>query len=126
MSSSVKVATDCSRHNHKAFIIGVGHGYFRWPDVETAMKEVPENFNVVNPPLRDGARLAKGEGSWTVIRYQITFPAMSMLHCKLYPCSVLFVLCCRSLLFRRSQDPSLRRWAADCPFGRCRCYAAAS
>lgn len=37
---------------------------------------------MVNPPLRDGARLAKGEGSWTVIRYQITFPAMSMLHCK--------------------------------------------
>ncbi|KAL1638051.1 hypothetical protein SLS58_009072 [Diplodia intermedia] len=45
------------------------------------MKEVPDNFNLVNPPLRDGARLAKGEGSWTVIRYQITFPAMSMLHC---------------------------------------------
>ncbi|KAF9634919.1 putative multicopper oxidase protein [Lasiodiplodia theobromae] len=69
------------KHNHKAFIIGTGEGFFRWPDVATAMKEVPENFNMVNPPLRDGARLAKGEGSWTVIRYQITFPAMSMLHC---------------------------------------------
>ncbi|GME45389.1 putative multicopper oxidase [Neofusicoccum parvum] len=70
------------KHNHKAFIIGMGDGFFRWPDVEAAIRDVPENFNLVDPPLRDGARLAKGEGSWTVIRYQITFPAMSMLHCR--------------------------------------------
>ena len=69
------------KHNHKAWIIGRGDGYFRWKDVTTAIKESPESFNLVNPPLRDGARLAAGAGSWTVIRYIITFPAMSMLHC---------------------------------------------
>ena len=69
------------KHNHKAWIIGQGTGYFRWKDVATAIKESPADFNLVNPPLRDGSRLAGGLGSWTVIRYTITFPAMSMLHC---------------------------------------------
>ena len=69
------------KHNHKAWIIGRGIGYFRWKNVATAIKESPENFNMIDPPLRDGARLAAGLGSWTVIRYTITFPAMSMLHC---------------------------------------------
>ncbi|KAL9090488.1 MAG: hypothetical protein Q9165_005249 [Trypethelium subeluteriae] len=69
------------KHNHKAWIIGRGTGYFRWENVATAIKESPESFNMVNPPLRDGARLAADAGSWTVIRYTITFPAMSMLHC---------------------------------------------
>ncbi|KAJ4356853.1 uncharacterized protein N0V89_004890 [Didymosphaeria variabile] len=69
------------KHNHKAFIIGRGEGYFIWPDVATALKKAPENFNMIDPPLRDGARLSAGPGSWTVIRYTITFPAMSMLHC---------------------------------------------
>ncbi|KAF2764148.1 putative multicopper oxidase, type 1 [Teratosphaeria nubilosa] len=69
------------KHNHKAFIIGRGDGFFRWADVATALKESPESFNMVNPPFRDGARLAKEHGSWTVIRYTVTFPALSMLHC---------------------------------------------
>lgn len=69
------------KHNHKAWIIGVGEGFFRWPDVATAIKEVPENFNMIDPPLRDGARLREKHGSWTVVRYTITFPALSMLHC---------------------------------------------
>ncbi|KAJ4301932.1 hypothetical protein N0V90_004028 [Kalmusia sp. IMI 367209] len=64
------------KHNHKAFIIGRGEGYFKWPDVATALKEAPESFNMIDPPLRDGARLAAGPGSWTVIRYTITFPAL--------------------------------------------------
>lgn len=75
------------------------------------MKEVPENFNMVDPPLRDGARLAKGEGSWTVIRYQITFPAMSMLHCKSPAAEAVGI---KTHLFRRPQNPSLCWWTADC------------
>jgi FtsP/CotA-like multicopper oxidase with cupredoxin domain len=69
------------KHNHKAFIIGRGDGFWRWKNVAAAIKESPENFNMVDPPLRDGARLAKEHGSWTVIRYTIDFPALSMLHC---------------------------------------------
>ncbi|KAI0859390.1 laccase TilA [Xylaria cubensis] len=69
------------KHNHKAWIIGRGTGGFPWPDVATALREAPDRFNLVDPPLRDGARLGGMPGSWTVIRYTITFPAMSMLHC---------------------------------------------
>lgn len=69
------------KHNHKAWIIGQGTGYFGWKDVATAIQESPESFNLVNPPFRDGFRLAGGVGTWTVIRYTITFPALSMLHC---------------------------------------------
>ena len=69
------------KHNHKAWIIGRGTGYFHWKDVATAIGESPESFNLVDPPLRDGYRLAAEPGSWTVIRYTISFPAISMLHC---------------------------------------------
>ena len=69
------------KHNHKTWIIGQGDGFFKWPDVATAIKEVPESFNMVNPPLRDGARLRKENGAWTVVRYTVSFPALSMLHC---------------------------------------------
>ncbi|SMQ51194.1 unnamed protein product [Zymoseptoria tritici ST99CH_3D1] len=69
------------KHNHKAFIIGRGDGFWRWKNVAEAIKDSPQNFNMIDPPLRDGARLAKEHGSWTVIRYTINFPALSMLHC---------------------------------------------
>lgn len=63
------------KHNHKAWIIGTGHGFFPWKDVETALKEAPEAFNLVDPPLRDGCRVDEKVGSWTVIRYEVSFPA---------------------------------------------------
>lgn len=34
-------ASNDLQHNHKTFIIGKCVGFFRWPDVETAIKEVP-------------------------------------------------------------------------------------
>ncbi|KAF5694906.1 multicopper oxidase [Fusarium denticulatum] len=73
------------KHNHKAWIIGSGTGGFPWPDVETARLAVPDNFNLINPPLRDGFRLSPEPGSWIVLRYTITFPATSMLHCHRIP-----------------------------------------
>ncbi|CZT17606.1 related to laccase precursor [Ramularia collo-cygni] len=71
------------KHNMKAFIIGMGHGGFPFETVEEAMKHehYRKDFNLIDPPLRDGCRLNGGHGAWTVIRYQITFPAASMLHC---------------------------------------------
>lgn len=69
------------KHNHKTWIIGQGDGFFRWPDVASALEEVPEAFNMVDPPFRDGARLRKENGAWTVVRYTIAWPALSMLHC---------------------------------------------
>lgn len=72
------------KHNIKAWIIGTGHGGFPWETVAEAIEGgAAKNFNFKNPPLRDGARLGNKDGDWTVIRYEIAFPAVSMLHCHM-------------------------------------------
>ncbi|KKY35900.1 putative multicopper oxidase [Diaporthe ampelina] len=73
------------KHNNKAFIIGTGTGGFPWASVDEAIRfgGQKENFNLVDPPLRDGCRLGNQTGDWTVIRYDIAFPAASMLHCHM-------------------------------------------
>ncbi|KAF3769412.1 hypothetical protein M406DRAFT_33703 [Cryphonectria parasitica EP155] len=73
------------KHNNKAFIIGTGNGGFPWSTVEDAIQEgdVAMRFNLVDPPNRDGCRLGNNTGDWTVIRYEISFPAASMLHCHM-------------------------------------------
>lgn len=106
------------KHNHKAFIIGRGKGFWRWKNVATAIKDSPGDFNMVDPPLRDGARLAKENGSWTVIRYTIDFPALSMLHCHKIGKS-LRALSDRATLTHLS---TLRWRSTDHIDGRCRVY----
>ena len=72
------------KHNHKAWIIGTGHGGFPWASVQDAIDAGEgDNFNLINPPIRDGCRLGNATGDWTAIRYEITFPAASMLHCHM-------------------------------------------
>ncbi|KAF4780932.1 laccase TilA [Colletotrichum scovillei] len=73
------------KHNNKAFVIGTGTGGFPWPTVEDAIREgdMAKHFNLINPPNRDGCRLGNSTGDWTVIRYEIAFPAASMLHCHM-------------------------------------------
>jgi FtsP/CotA-like multicopper oxidase with cupredoxin domain len=74
------------KHNAKAWVIGQGYGGFPYDSVDAAFQEDPSYaryFNFDDPPLRDGCRLEKGRGAWTVIRYEILFPAASMLHCHM-------------------------------------------
>lgn len=72
------------KHNHKVWVVGQGRGGFRWKDVEEAVAGGgAEYFNLVNPPYRDGFTLYGGEGNFVVIRYEINFPAVSMLHCHM-------------------------------------------
>ena len=82
------------KHNHKAWIIGMGKGGFPWSSVEEAITAGQgSHFNFENPPIRDGCRLGNEEGDWTVIRYEIFFPAASMLHCHMiHHFAVSFVL----------------------------------
>lgn len=73
------------KHNNKAYIIGTGTGGFPWESVDEAIRFGGQaaNFNFDDPPLRDGCRLGNQTGDWTVIRYDIAFPAASMLHCHM-------------------------------------------
>ncbi|KAK7927486.1 laccase TilA [Apiospora marii] len=75
------------KHNHKVWVIGQGQGGFPWKSVDEALEkggdEVAGYFHLDNPPYRDGFTLYAGEGRFVVIRYHITFPAVSMLHCHM-------------------------------------------
>lgn len=95
------------KHNNKAFVIGTGTGGFPWPTVEDAIREgdMAKHFNLINPPNRDGCRLGNSTGDWTVIRYEIAFPAASMLHCHMIHHF--------AVSQRRSIKPSCRLRTAD-------------
>ncbi|KAF7560107.1 hypothetical protein G7046_g4047 [Stylonectria norvegica] len=41
------------KHGTKMYQIGSGTGPFKWPSVEEAVRDIPEQFNLVNPPRRD-------------------------------------------------------------------------
>ncbi len=42
------------KHGGKVFVLGAGTGNFTWDSVEQAARDVPESFNLVDPPRRDG------------------------------------------------------------------------
>jgi hypothetical protein len=51
------------KHNNKAWIIGAGHGGFPWATVADAIEGgAAKNFNLEDPPIRDGARLGNHTG----------------------------------------------------------------
>lgn len=72
------------KHNHKVWIIGQGEGGFQWKDVDAALRDGGGKFfNLANSPYRDGFTLYAGAGKFVVVRYEIFFPAVSMLHCHM-------------------------------------------
>lgn len=73
------------KHSNKAYVIGSGTGPFTWTSVAEAAAAQPQNFNFVNPPLRDGYATAPGAGQsvWLAIRYHVVNPGAFMLHCHI-------------------------------------------
>lgn len=73
------------KHSNKAFVIGSGNGAWNWTTVAEAQKAVPGNFNLVNPPYRDGFMTPPAETgpSWLAVRYQVVNPGAFMLHCHI-------------------------------------------
>lgn len=73
------------KHGNKMYQIGAGAGDWTWASVEEAMAELPANFNLANPPRRDGfASPPAIEGrAWTVVRYHVTNPGAWLLHCHI-------------------------------------------
>lgn len=76
------------KHSNKFFVLGSGQGSWTWASVTDAMKEIPENFNFVDPPIRDTyativAANPLVSGSWVALRYQVVNPGAFLLHCHI-------------------------------------------
>jgi hypothetical protein len=73
------------KHSNKAFIIGEGVGAWNWTTVAEAAAVIPQNFNFVNPPLRDGFTTppASGQPTWMAVRYQVVNPGAFLIHCHI-------------------------------------------
>lgn len=73
------------KHGTRMWLIGSGSGAFKWKSVEEAMKEIPGQFNLVNPPRRDAfaTLAAERDTSWVVVRYHASNPGAWLLHCHI-------------------------------------------
>lgn len=73
------------KHSNRAFIIGVGEGEFNWTSVAEAAAAVPEDFNFVTPPYRDGFVVppTARKPSWVAVRYHVVNPGAFLLHCHI-------------------------------------------
>ncbi|KAK2599029.1 hypothetical protein QQS21_005495 [Conoideocrella luteorostrata] len=73
------------KHGVKMFKIGSGSGPFKWKSVDDAMEEIPESFNLVNPPRRDTfvSLPSATEVNWIVVRYHVRNPGAWLLHCHI-------------------------------------------
>ncbi|CAI7652644.1 unnamed protein product [Penicillium bialowiezense] len=72
------------KHSNKAFILGVGPGYFDWDSTEEALAEHPEFFQMENPQMRDTFVTNGSNGpTWMILRYQVVNPGPFIFHCHI-------------------------------------------
>ncbi|KAJ5099639.1 Multicopper oxidase type 2 [Penicillium argentinense] len=72
------------KHSNKAFILGVGPGFFNWASTEDAIAAHPEYFQLDNPQRRDTFVTQGPTGpSWMIVRYQVVNPGPFLLHCHI-------------------------------------------
>ncbi|KAE8383443.1 Cupredoxin [Aspergillus bertholletiae] len=76
------------KHGNRAYIIGDGLGVFNWSTVAEGIAERPDLFYLEKPALRDTfttntLTAALFSGVWIAIRYQVTNPFPSLLHCHI-------------------------------------------
>ncbi len=50
------------KHGNKMWLLGTGNGPFKWDTVAEAAKEIPGNFNFVDPPQRDAFATLQATG----------------------------------------------------------------
>lgn len=72
------------KHSTKAFILGVGAGFFNWSSTEEALAERPDLFHLENPQRRDTfVTLGPTGPTWMIVRYQVVNPGPFLLHCHI-------------------------------------------
>jgi len=66
------------KHSNKAFVLGSGV-------VAEAAAAMPNAFNLVNPPYRDGytTKPAERKSSWMALRCQVVNPGAFLFHCHM-------------------------------------------
>ncbi|KFY50431.1 hypothetical protein V496_09340 [Pseudogymnoascus sp. VKM F-4515 (FW-2607)] len=71
------------KHGSKTWRIGLGQGTWNYSSVAEARLERPQDFNLVNPGLRDTwiTAFSQGGGYWSVLRYQVNNPGPWLFHC---------------------------------------------
>lgn len=72
------------KHSNKAFILGVGPGFFEWSSTEEAVAAHPEFFQLDNPQQRDTFVTNGPTGpTWMIVRYQVVNPGPFLFHCHI-------------------------------------------
>jgi len=72
------------KHSNKAFILGVGPGFFNWTSTEEAYAERPDLFQLDNPQMRDTFVTNGPTGpTWMIVRYQVVNPGPFLFHCHI-------------------------------------------
>lgn len=73
------------KHGNKMWLIGEGEGSFNYSSVAEAAEAMPNAFNFVNPPKRDGFATppATTGPTWMAVRYHVTNPGAWFLHCHI-------------------------------------------
>ncbi|KAG0153209.1 hypothetical protein PDIDSM_5059 [Penicillium digitatum] len=51
--STIQPGHPIHKHSNLVYLLGVGTGEFNWTSVAEAQQEIPEKFNLVDPPMRD-------------------------------------------------------------------------
>jgi FtsP/CotA-like multicopper oxidase with cupredoxin domain len=69
------------KHGSKTWFIGQGYGIWNYSSVAEGIKAEPQNFNLKNPNYRDMCITTFSGAAWFVLRYQVTNPMPTLLHC---------------------------------------------
>ncbi|KAJ5758017.1 uncharacterized protein N7511_006711 [Penicillium nucicola] len=86
-STTLQPGHPLHKHSNPVYVIGFGLGEFTYGSVAEAIKEIPEMFNLVNPPVRDTfTSPAAFQGpAWLAIRYHVQNPGAFFMHCHIQP-----------------------------------------
>ncbi|KAJ5964277.1 Multicopper oxidase type 2 [Penicillium vulpinum] len=85
--STIQPGHPIHKHSNMVYVLGAGMGEFNWTSVAEAEQEIPGNFNLVDPPMRDTftTLLALQRPSWLAVRYHVQNPGAFFLHCHIDP-----------------------------------------
>ncbi|KAJ5824097.1 Multicopper oxidase type 2 [Penicillium robsamsonii] len=86
-ASTLQPGHPIHKHSNLVYILGAGMGEFKWNSVAEAQQEIPEMFNMVDPPMRDTFTTLPAllSPSWLAVRYHVQNPGAFFLHCHIDP-----------------------------------------